>query len=69
MPLIDGFQVLEWVRSQAKFANLRVVVLTGCEESRAQCFELGASAFMVKPLSFTDAAELSRSIERSLLAN
>jgi CheY-like chemotaxis protein len=68
MPLVDGFAVLKWARSQARFANLRVVVLTGCEEKRAECYALGADSFMAKPLSFTDAAELSRSIERPRLA-
>ena len=69
MPLTDGLDVLGWIRSQARFAQLQVVVLTGSEEKRYASFELGADSFMVKPLSFTDAAELSRSIERPLVAN
>ncbi len=69
MPLIDGFEVLKWVRSQPRFTNLRVVVLTGSEEKRAESYELGADAFMVKPLDSVGAAELSRSIEPTLLVN
>ncbi len=69
MPLMDGFEVLEWVRSQPRFANLRVVVLTGSEEKRAESYELGADAFMVKPLDSVGAAELSRSIECPIVTN
>jgi CheY-like chemotaxis protein len=69
MPLMDGFEVLKWVRRQPRFANLRVVVLTGSEEKRAASYEHGADSFMVKPLDSIAAGELSRSIERPLLAN
>jgi CheY-like chemotaxis protein len=69
MPVTDGFEVLKWVRNQARFAQLRVVVLTGSEEKRAASYELGANSFMLKPLDSTAAAELSRSIERPLAAS
>ena len=68
IPLENGFDLLKWVRGQARFAQLRVVVLTGSPEKRAESYALGANSFMVKPLSFTDAAELSRSIVRPRLA-
>ena len=68
LPLVDGFDVLKWVRNQPRFAQLRVVVLTGSEEKRAACYALGADSFMVKPLASRAAADLCRSIGSSLVS-
>jgi CheY-like chemotaxis protein len=51
MPIKDGFEVLEWVRSKPEFKELDVVILTSsaepCDKERAQ--ELSARAYIVKP--------------------
>lgn len=51
MPRLDGFGVLEWIRSRAGMKDLPVVVLTSSisprDEARAR--QLGASAFYTKP--------------------
>jgi CheY-like chemotaxis protein len=50
MPLSNGFEVLEWLKSQPAFHQLPVVVHTtsGLEADRAQAIKLGASAYYVK---------------------
>ena len=56
MPLMDGFDVMAWLRGQPQFNTLPVVVLTSSklqtdvEKSR----ELGVYDFRVKPHSFED---------------
>src|SRR5256885_2099453 len=57
MPEVDGFAVLDAIRSDAAEDFLPIVVLTGDthEESRARALEAGATDFLVKPVSQTEA--------------
>ncbi len=57
MPEVDGFAVLEALRSEDSEDFLPVVVLTGdvSEESKARALEAGATDFLVKPVSQTEA--------------
>jgi CheY-like chemotaxis protein len=68
MPRTDGFDVLRWIRHQPKFARLCVVMLTSSDEIRDvnMAYQLGANSFLVKPLDFWNAADLSRSVEKLL---
>jgi len=65
MPTIDGFEVLRWIRKQPALAKLCVVMLTSSDEipDVNLSHQLGASAFLVKPLDFWNAGELSRSLD------
>ncbi len=56
MPYMDGFEVLKKVK--ADYPEIEVIVLTGhgSEEDRATCMQLGAYAYMQKPV---DIEELS----------
>jgi CheY-like chemotaxis protein len=67
LPGMDGFEVLKWIRRQPPLESLPVVVLTGADELNmvSQAHELGATAFLVKPLDFWNAAELMRSLQRA----
>jgi CheY-like chemotaxis protein len=51
MPLVGGFEVLEWLRSQPGLSEVQVVVLTGSSEQRDKdrARELGAEGYYVKP--------------------
>jgi CheY-like chemotaxis protein len=51
LPLVSGFAVLEWLRSQPVLAETPVVILTGSSEQRDKnrATELGARAYYVKP--------------------
>src|SRR6266581_5122532 len=57
MPEVDGFAVLEVLRSDASESFLPIVVLTAdiTEEAKARALEAGATDFLVKPVSQTEA--------------
>ena len=57
MPELDGFAILEALRSDASERFLPIVVLTGdaTEETKARALEAGATDFLVKPVSQTEA--------------
>ena len=62
MPLLDGFEVLAWIRQQDGIRGLPVVVLTSSSEIRDvnRAYALGANSFFVKELDFQNTVELSR---------
>ena len=51
MPVMDGFALLEALRSEPRFATTPIVMLTslGSEESVVRAHDLGASDYIVKP--------------------
>jgi len=57
MPEVDGFAVLEALAGDASDAFLPIVVLTAdtSEQSKARALEAGATDFLVKPVSQTEA--------------
>jgi CheY-like chemotaxis protein len=56
MPRKNGFDVLEWLRTQPSLSHLRVVVLTTSENLRDvnRAYALGAASFLTKPVSFVE---------------
>jgi CheY-like chemotaxis protein len=65
MPRKNGFEVLQWIRQQPGLRRLRVVVLTTSDAPQDvdRAYELGANAFMVKPLERKDFMELTSAIK------
>src|ERR1700736_2422935 len=57
MPEVDGFAVLDALRSDASEDFLPIVVLTGdvSEEAKSRALNAGATDFLVKPVSQTEA--------------
>jgi DNA-binding response OmpR family regulator len=57
MPEMDGFALLEALRSDASESFLPIVVLTAdvSEEAKSRALEAGAMDFLVKPVSQTEA--------------
>jgi len=51
MPLVNGFEVLEWLRDQSSLGNIDVFVLSSSpeERDRDRSQKLGAKAYLVKP--------------------
>ena len=51
MPMMDGFQVLEWIRSTLPAQSLLIIVLSNVHEVRYlnRAYELGANSFISKP--------------------
>ncbi len=54
LPLVDGFEVLEYIRSQPATRYVPVVVLTASnqERDRQRAYELGANGYVVKTIDF-----------------
>ena len=54
MPKKDGREALQEIKAHADLRKIPVVVLTTSEakEDIAQCYELGASSYIKKPVSF-----------------
>lgn len=65
MPRKNGFEVLEWIREQPGLRRLRVVVLTTSDAPNDidRAYELGANAFMVKPLDRHHFLEVTEAIK------
>src|SRR6185436_361530 len=56
MPVLNGFDVLEWMRTQTFPTPIQVIVLSGSEHhsDKVRATELGASSYLVKPLKVSD---------------
>ena len=65
LPGMDGFGVLQWIRQQPHFSDLRVVVLTSSHSLRdiKKAYRLGANSFLVKPLEFQNVREILAAIQ------
>ena len=52
MPVMDGYETMQSIRSNAEFADLPIIALTAkaMREDRAKCIEAGASDYMTKPI-------------------
>ncbi len=64
MPKMDGLAVLEHIREDAGLHRLPVVILTTskAEEDRIKSYDLGANAYITKPIGFQNFAEAVRTI-------
>ncbi len=53
MPKVDGFQVLTWLKDQARLRDLPVIMISALTEmnSMARCIELGAVDYLLKPFN------------------
>ena len=62
MPGKDGYEVLEWIRSQPELRSLRVVALTIESDRDAvnRAYQLGANSFVVKSTDFKATIESFR---------
>ncbi len=67
MPLMNGFEVLQEMRSDARFSDIPVMMLTGSnrEEDRRRALEYGACAFFTKPADFEKMREAVRCLPLS----
>jgi CheY-like chemotaxis protein len=65
MPGTNGFNVLQWVRTEPKFKRLLVVVLTSSnlQADVDRAYELGANSYLIKPVAFEEMVNLVRRFE------
>ena len=64
LPKLDGLSVLEHIRADPQLQRLPVIVLTTSklEEDRLRSYDLGANAYIRKPVGFENFAEALRAI-------
>ncbi|PPD44326.1 MAG: hypothetical protein CTY15_07470 [Methylocystis sp.] len=67
MPKLDGFGLLERLRSDPRFVQLPVVMLTGREDiaSIDRAFQLGANSFINKPINWRQLSYALRYVLRT----
>lgn len=56
MPILNGFEVLSWLKEQTFSSAIPVVVLSGSDQQndKEQALQLGALDYLVKPLKVSD---------------
>jgi CheY-like chemotaxis protein len=56
LPRVDGLQVLKQIKSDPGLRSMPVVIFTSSREESdiLECYRLGANAYIVKPLTFSD---------------
>jgi two-component system response regulator len=54
MPKVDGIEVLQKIKGDARTKSIIVVILTSSNQSPdiKRCYELGANSYIVKPVDF-----------------
>jgi CheY-like chemotaxis protein len=64
LPKLDGHQVLQGIRADKKFRFLPVIILTNStlETDRNKGYEYGCTAFLKKPVGYSNFANLIKSI-------
>lgn len=64
MPKMDGLAVLKHIRQDEQLRRLPVVILTTsrAEEDRLRSYDLGANAYIVKPVGFNNFSDAVRTI-------
>lgn len=64
-PLLNGFEVLRWIRHQPHLSQLAVVILTGsaAEKDDQQAAALGAMAYLTKPPTPLDLERLQQTVD------
>ncbi len=66
MPKVSGLEVLSAIKSDKKTKKIPVVILTSSKEVRdiSESYQLGANAYVVKPLEFAQFFETVKQIGR-----
>ncbi|WP_224982002.1 response regulator [Geomonas agri] len=64
MPVLDGMDLLAWIRERQPETPVIVITGTGAEQVEAAVLSLGAAAFLTKPIM--DLRELECVMERVL---
>jgi CheY-like chemotaxis protein len=55
MPRVDGLEVLRQIKADARLKTIPTVVFTSSREEQdvLRCYQLGANAYVVKPVEFS----------------
>lgn len=68
MPRLSGFEILERLKSDAALSRIPVYVMTTTDDPAEieRCYELGAAAYLVKPLDYGVFGEMVRRLAEFL---
>jgi CheY-like chemotaxis protein len=69
MPVLDGYQVLERMKSDGRTKRIPVIILTTTDDARevARCYELGCNVYITKPVDYDQFSEAMRKLGLFLL--
>lgn len=64
LPVLDGYQVLERLKSDDTTKKIPIVILTTTDDPRevARCYELGCNVYVTKPVEYTEFSEAIRQL-------
>jgi CheY-like chemotaxis protein len=64
MPVLDGYQVLQRMKSDERTRRIPVVILTTTDDAREvqRCYDLGCNVYITKPVDYEQFAEAIRKI-------
>jgi len=64
MPKVDGLEVLRYIKADARFRTIPVVMLTSSREEQdlVRSYDLGVNAYVVKPVDFAEFMEAVRNL-------
>lgn len=64
MPRKTGFEVLEWIKADGILKRIPVVIVSSSDQTPDinKAYELGANAYMIKPVNFKSVENLFQSI-------
>ncbi|HWF20250.1 MAG TPA: response regulator [Verrucomicrobiae bacterium] len=64
MPRKSGFEVLEWIKGDGTLKRIPVIIVSSSDQPQDinRAYELGANAYMIKPMDFRSVEHLFQSI-------
>jgi len=64
MPKVNGIEVLQKIKSDARTKAIPVVILTSSKENPdvQKCYDLGANSYIVKPVNFEGFAQAIKNL-------
>lgn len=64
MPVVNGLQVLQIIKTNPKTSHIPVVMLTTTDtpEEISKCYELGCNAYVTKPVEYEQFCEAIRNL-------
>ncbi|OGP54705.1 MAG: hypothetical protein A2Y65_03355 [Deltaproteobacteria bacterium RBG_13_52_11] len=70
MPVLDGYQVLERMKTDERTKRIPVVILTTTDDARevTRCYELGCNAYITKPVDYEQFSETIHKLGLFLVA-
>ncbi len=69
MPVLDGYQVLQRMKTDERTKHIPVIILTTTDDQRevSRCYELGCNVYITKPVDYEQFAEAMRKLGLFLL--